>query len=448
MPRSKHTPSYRLHKPTGQAVVTIGGRDHYLGAHGTQESHDRYNRLIAEWFARGQQLPPRPASAGGITVAQLALAYLKHADAYYRRPDGTVTGEHVTIRCATRPLLRLYSRLLVAEFSPLKLRAVRAEMVTRGWARTRINHQVGRIRRMFKWGVSQEMLPGTVLHDLEAVDGLRAGRSDAQEPAPVKPVPDGIVDAVLPFVSRQVQTMIELQLVTGMRPAEVCMMRTCDIVTAENVWAYTPPTHKTAHHGHARVIYLGPRGQELLRPWLRAPAHRDRFLFSPADAEAERIRATLKPADKYRSPSHAARMNRRLRRPRKRKAGDRYTVASYRRAIQHGCDRAFELPADLAAMLKDVREWAEKWRQMNGGCRPRRKEMPSEVREKRDAVEAFRAAHRWHPHQLRHNAATDLRAQFGLEAARVVLGHRTAAVTEIYAEIDQEKAAKIMGDVG
>ena len=25
------TPSYRLHKPSGQAVVTLDGRDHYLG---------------------------------------------------------------------------------------------------------------------------------------------------------------------------------------------------------------------------------------------------------------------------------------------------------------------------------------------------------------------------------------------------------------------------------
>jgi hypothetical protein len=53
-----------------------------------------------------------------------------------------------------------------------------------------------------------------------------------------------------------------------------------------------------------------------------------------------------------------------------------------------------------------------------------------------------------HPHQLRHNAATALREQFGIEAARVVLGHRSAAVTEIYAELDRETAARIMAQVG
>ena len=33
------------------------------------------------------------------------------------------------------------------------------------------------------------------------------------------------------------------------------------------------------------------------------------------------------------------------------------------------------------------------------------------------------AGHRWHVHQLRHRAATDLRKQFGIEVAQVMLGH-------------------------
>ena len=52
------------------------------------------------------------------------------------------------------------------------------------------------------------------------------------------------------------------------------------------------------------------------------------------------------------------------------------------------------------------------------------------------------------PNQLRHNAATFLRKEFGIEAARVVLGHSSSAVTEVYAEIDHTKAADIMAKVG
>jgi integrase len=63
-------------------------------------------------------------------------------------------------------------------------------------------------------------------------------------------------------------------------------------------------------------------------------------------------------------------------------------------------------------------------------------------------VEAWREDRRWHPHQLRHTCATKLRKRFGLEAARVVLRHKSSAVAEVYAEIDMTKAEKIMGEVG
>jgi integrase len=54
----------------------------------------------------------------------------------------------------------------------------------------------------------------------------------------------------------------------------------------------------------------------------------------------------------------------------------------------------------------------------------------------------------WHPHQLRHTAATDLRKQFDVETARIVLGHRTAFTTEIYAEADRAKALAAVATVG
>jgi integrase len=49
---------------------------------------------------------------------------------------------------------------------------------------------------------------------------------------------------------------------------------------------------------------------------------------------------------------------------------------------------------------------------------------------------------------LRHNAATFLRKEFGLEAARIILGHRSAVITEIYAEQDQQKAFEVIMRVG
>ena len=54
----------------------------------------------------------------------------------------------------------------------------------------------------------------------------------------------------------------------------------------------------------------------------------------------------------------------------------------------------------------------------------------------------------WFPHQLRHTAATDVRAEFGLEAAQVILGHHSAHVTEVYAERDSTLAKKVALAVG
>jgi integrase len=64
-------------------------------------------------------------------------------------------------------------------------------------------------------------------------------------------------------------------------------------------------------------------------------------------------------------------------------------------------------------------------------------------------LKAWRRSHRWHPHQLRHNAATLLRREFGLEAAQLTLGHASAQITDaVYAERDRAKVIEIMRKIG
>ena len=58
---SARIPKYRLHKPTGLAVVRLNGRDIYLGKHATNESRQRYQQVIAEWLANNRQLIARRA---------------------------------------------------------------------------------------------------------------------------------------------------------------------------------------------------------------------------------------------------------------------------------------------------------------------------------------------------------------------------------------------------
>src|SRR5262245_181686 len=81
--------------------------------------------------------------------------------------------------------------------------------------------------------------------------------------------------------------MVELQRLTAMRPGEVTLMRTGDLDVSGRIWVYTPAAHKMEHTGRSRIIQLGPRAQEVLRPWLRP--NLGEYLFQPREAEGERL---------------------------------------------------------------------------------------------------------------------------------------------------------------
>jgi integrase len=433
MPVSPRVPSYRLHKPSGRAVVTIGGADVYLGTHGTKTSRDEYDRVIGEWMANGRRAP----GESDLSVAELLLAFWKHAQAYYRAPDGKPTSQVEAFRPPLRILRRLYGRTLARDFGPLALKAVRLAMVGEGWCRSQVNRQTSRVRQVFKWGVAEEIVPPSVLEALRAVEGLRIGRTDAPESEPVRPVPEHYLAATLPHLSPTVRAMVEVQLVTGMRPGEMCAMRWADVDTGDgaSLWHYKPATHKTAHHGHTREIYLGPRAQDLLRPFLKTDlsAH----VFNPTAAEAERRAAASKARKTPKSCGNVPGSNRR-RKP-KRQPGDRYTVRSYRRAIARACERAFAMPAEiLEPRNAKERAAAEAAGRMSTEA----------IAARRKARQAWRDEHVWHPHQLRHNAGTRLRAEYGVEAAQVILGHKTLSVTQVYAEKNVKAAQRIMAEVG
>ena len=214
-------PSYRRHKPTDKAVVTIEGRDIYLGPYGTVESRSEYERLLGEWLT-ARRNTPQSISGSDLTVNELFIAYHEHAARYYLK-DGKQTSEVRNIGLALRQARRLYGHTLVSQFGPLALKAVRQSMVESGICRNEVNKRIRHVIRAFKWGVEEEMV-STSVYPLKAVAGLRRGRSDARETAPVKPVPEALIGAVRPFVSRQVWAMIEIQSLTGMRPGEVCIV--------------------------------------------------------------------------------------------------------------------------------------------------------------------------------------------------------------------------------
>jgi integrase len=397
-------PTYRLHKASGRAAVTLGGRHYYLGRHGTPESWAEYHRLVAEWLATGRH--PRVAGrapGAGPTVEQVAAAYLEFAYHHYVM-DGRPTGEPGNIQLALRPARRLYGHTPARDFGPLRLKTVRQEMIDSGLCRNEVNRRFERVLGAFRWALEEELIPASTFEALRIVPLLRPGQAGVRESEPVRPVDDASVDAIRPYVSRQVWAMVELQRLTGMRPGEARCLRTQDVDTSGPIWVYTPATHKMQAFGRQRRIQLGPLAQEVLRPWLRGEP--TAFLFQPREAVAE-----------YRAARALVRKGRYQPRPPRRRggrgrphvvAGQQYSKNTYRAAITYG-------------IAKANRE-AER----TGGAR-----VPH-----------------WHPNQLRHAAATRIRREFGLDAARAVLGHHSIVTAKAYVELDEAKAAEIMRRIG
>jgi integrase len=410
MPKlSSAVPKYRKHKPSGQAVVTLGGRDHYLGPHSSKSSIALYDRLVAEYLATGRRTTAQEAINEEITVAELIAAFWKHAQKYYRK-NGKPTSELHIIKMAVKVLKEFYGREAAADFGPLKLKACREAMIGKAYSRTTVNSLVSRIKNVFRWGVAEQLVPATLITALDAVKNLQPGRTTAKESEGVKPVPVEVVDQTVRHLSPIVGAMVRFQLATGCRPAEVCQIRPMDIDRTGPIWEYRPPDHKLVHKNKTRVIFIGPAGQEIIGPYIdRDPS---KYCFSPKESAAA-VRE-LRMSKRVTPLRHGNRAGTNRKAKPQRHPGDRFTSCSYARAITRACEVAFPPPKEL----------------------------------KGDALKKWIKANRWSPNQLRHTAATAIRQQFGLEAASIMLGHSSLTTTLIYAEANAAKArqvAEVMG---
>jgi integrase len=254
---------------------------------------------------------------------------------------------------------------------------------------------------MFRWAAAEERLPSSVYLELKTVPGLRQGKTEARETVRVKPANLEHVQATLPHMPTPVQGMVRFQLATGCRPAEACLLRAVDLdMSNPACWVYRPGSdqgdhgeHKTAHHGHDRLILIGPRAQEIIRDFLKTDLHG--YLFCPKDATRERNEKVRARRKTPLWPSHQ-RQHQRKRSPR-RAPGERYTVRAYARAIARACRKA------------KVPEWG--------------------------------------PNRLRHSRATELR-QFGLDMVKTILGHTKVETTQLYAEKDLASAMELISKIG
>jgi integrase len=392
MPRTKSDiPTYRHHRASGQAVVTLNGSDIYLGKFNSPESHARFQQVIADWLARGRRLPSR---------ADDPLLMKELISGFWSDRSATLPEIEQDKLCrALKPVRELFAETRAADFGPVRFKAVRQKMVDSGLCITTIRDRLAAIKRMIAWGVENEMLPGDALHRLDAVAGLRAGRDGVKASKKVLPVSDQDIDAIVPYLSRTVRAMVELQRLTGMRPGEICAITTGQIDRTEDPWIYRPTQHKNKHRGKDRAIPLGPRAQELLDPWLKADP--DKPLFSPRESRQyfdTHRRLTGKSTKEQREAWRRKNRRKRKKRGSTPREHEMYSARSYGMCVAEACEKA--------------------------------------------GVPIFRC------NRIRHTYATKVRREHGLEAAQVLLGHSQADVTQIYAERNLSLARDVAAKIG
>jgi integrase len=389
-------PSLRLHKASGQAVVTVKGRDFYCGKHGTPEAEQAYRRVIAEVTAHGAEIvrhhgvtsaSRRPMQTVGrslLTVNELLLAYVEHAQIAYKPPSR----ELEPINVISREVRRFFGNTAATDFGPLSLKTIRQEWVDRDLCRKFINAKVGRVVRIWAWAVENELLPAEKWQALKAVAGLREGRTAARESRPVGGVSDQDFNATLPHLPEPVRALVQLLYFTGARPGELRGLRTCDIVRDCFPWQYNPSRHKNSHRGKKRLIFFGPRARAILEPFLNDKAPEE-FLFSP-----QRAVAAMK---------NAARSSQRSEAQRKRAATAKRQNASRIR------------------------------KQTTGRTKPRSSRLPGGMYPRNSLSNAVRRAclrhtiPAWNPKQLRHTCRTRLDEIAGQAASAAAVGKAYAS---------------------
>ena len=407
MARPKAIAPARRYHISGQSVVTLDGKDYYLGTHDSPESLARYAVLVTAYQAGGLKLPsgfdlsslepqvaalisslpseaPQQQAGQPILVRHVTSAYREHLSEKYR----AAPKELARRRNRCNEIEATYGDLTVREFGPVRLKEYRDTLVSSGLARTYVNHLTNGIIGIFRHGVSVELVPMSTVDRLRTLEPLRYGQTTARETKARQPVSIEDVRATAKFLSPVLKAMVRVQVATGMRPIELFRMRPCDIDRTGDVWVYSPKTHKTMRSGRPKLIPIVGAAREAIEDYLnREP---EAYVFSPAES-ASWYRAVATANRKTpKSCGNRPGTNRKTnpkRRPKTQFAGTTYQQAVKRAALKAGVPH-------------------------------------------------------WYPYQLRHLTATAVRAVLGIEESQALLGHSTALMTAHYARESIEAATR------
>lgn len=359
-----------------------------------------YTRWLAKWNTRTDMQTPPSKGDGVYTVCQLAARYLRYARTAFVK-DGKPTSHVTNVRMAMRELRDAHGDEPADSLEAPVFAAFRDRMI---WRKDQKGHRVARAAKTvndrltiivaaYDHARESGLVSRETVADLKSVKHLRKGRSQAKASKKIRAIHESVVQMTLTSLSPMIADMVRVLNITGMRPEEICTMRGCEIEMAGDLWLYRP-RHKLEHmEGDSEVVrFIGPRAQEIIRPYITRKL--GTYLFSPADAYAAMLEARRAARKSKRWESHAKRLKQNPVASR----GDHYTTESLRRAIHRACTRS--------------------------------------------------GIEKWNPNQLRHSVATRMADQYGIQSASVQLGHKNLSTTQIYAWEAAQLAMKLAREVG
>jgi len=342
---------------------------------------DRPRKMALDAAARYWEEQTRQTRRGeprGASVADICALWAEHCRQSYHGPDGKPTSTAINAVLDVRLFRDLFGNAAVSEMTHGDMLSFRDALVRSGVGRSTVNMRLWRVKYMLSWALDEALITATAKAELTQVKPVKRGRTAAHESAPIRPVDDATIEKTVARMIPNTADMVRVHRLTGMRPCELCALKWSRIDTSRTPWVYSVPPEANKNdwrgeYGRPRVVCIGPRARAILE---RHKGDGD-VPFSPMRAMAEylegRRAARVTPFYGKSSPDfHVARV-----------LGSQWTTDAYSKTIRAACLRAGVTP--------------------------------------------------WGANRLRHAFGTDVRRQFGLEAARAVLGHTGGKnITDVY----------------
>ena len=337
---------------------------------------DRPRKMAEEAAARYWEEHTRQVKrheSAGIRVDDLCALWVQHCKEYYRGASSS------NAMLDVRLFREMFGSASMLELTHADMLKHRDALIRSGISRRTINDRLNRVKYMIGWALDEALIPALIKAELTQVKPVKRGRTAAPERAPVRPVDDATIEATLKYMMPNTADMVRVHRLTGMRPCELCSLRWSQIDTSQTPWIYRVPEEANKNSwrgelGQPRVVCIGPKAREILE------RHRGNDApFSPVQAMKEWLQEKrekrITPFYGRRRENHDLHVSKQL--------GESWCTNAYTQTIHAACRRA-KIPV-------------------------------------------------WGANRLRHAFATEVRRQFGLDAAKAVLGHSGGGcVTDIY----------------